>query len=125
MFIKIHHSRQLRRAEAAAGVQSISVRADDVIDICIVYPQSDEQKKAWKKEIVAETGARTLILEDTYGGTSVGLSFKEANLGQHVIKILKDRGAVKLIPLPKLRRNPARTAAGKAKARLRTYFRTR
>jgi mannose/fructose-specific phosphotransferase system component IIA len=124
MISKVQYAGQLRRAEVAAGVESISVRSDNAIDICIVYPESDEQKEAWKKEIVAETGDSTLVLEDTWGGTTVGLTFEEANLGPHVIKILKGRGAVRLIQL-QLRRNPTRTAAGMAKVRLRTHFRTK
>lgn len=88
----------LRAAEEAAGVRAISPRpeTETIIDFCIVYPRTTEQSQRWRRDVASAIGSTSLIFEETYGGTTVGLSFDEANLARKAMELLRARGSVRV-----------------------------
>ncbi len=86
----------LARAEQIAGVRTRAVRdtASRVIDICIIDTsgRSSSYDAKLAERLRDAVGSKTLFVDASYGGTSVGLSFDEAHLTQEVLRRLRRRG---------------------------------
>ncbi|KAJ6780904.1 hypothetical protein PWT90_11238 [Aphanocladium album] len=85
----------LVEAEERAGCASWAIRDDDsrLIDVALIRDIfSHGKKKRLRDEVREETKSTSFFLDSSYGGTTVVLSFDEAELAMPVIRALRRRG---------------------------------